>query len=149
MKNQPKVNSKFSKTISILILLQGIIFLKFLIDKMPRNWDLNRTIGWGWEDQGQYYFYYQNFYWLLWIILFPILYWRVIKSRKVISKILAIGQVLVISIIFLNLLLPIISTIYLNFVNWIILGLSLTITYNELDIEKNKEKTLNKIIDSK
>ena len=139
------MKTKFSTLIATLILLLGITFLIFLYDLMPEKLDRSIICGWGALDQ--FYFYYQNLYWITWIIIFPILYWRMIRMDQMINKVMASCQILILILICFNLSLPILNVTYLNIANWIILGLSLGISYGKIKFRLTPEKQNEDVLD--
>lgn len=71
--------------------------LTYLIWMRIGTWNLNRTIGWGWDMRKFIYWISDSYYFInIWILLFPIIYWMLRLKKYEFNFILMILQVVVI-----------------------------------------------------
>jgi len=86
---------------------------------------IHRTIGWGW-DLSKYVWFYDGYLNILWVIVFPIVYWLV--GRKLsLSFPLMLLQIIVIVLLISARQIDPLFRVYLELANWILFFINVTI----------------------
>lgn len=81
----------------LVVLFLGVIhivFSKFVWIRVG-TWDLNRTIGWGW-DHTNFLMYESSFQFFSFCIIFPLVYWICVRRGVLFEMYLVLLQVVVI-----------------------------------------------------
>ena len=103
----------------LVVLFLGVIYVLYLSQFVffVGTWDLNRSIGWGW-DYTDYIWYYSFYFNLLWVIIFPIVYWFLSRKYFLSFPLIVLHIFVIVLLLFSAFLLR--ETILFIVANWIL-----------------------------
>ena len=103
----------------LLVLFLGVINVVIPQLTFWGTYDLNRTIGWGW-DISKYIWYYDWYLNFVWVIIFPISYWVFQKNNYVFYfPIILLQAIVIVLLIFSRSVSPELRY-YVEFANWVL-----------------------------